>query len=80
MSESSTLLNRTEAPGRRYPLFIERGLLVLVFLGVWLLHSDVQSAVGGVLGSVAAWCGLPLLLLMCAEIIGRVIQSMRNDS
>ena len=29
-SETNTLLSREETPGRRYPLFVERLLLILV--------------------------------------------------
>lgn len=80
MTEPSTLLHRSESSGRRYPLFLERILLVLVIAGTWLLHPIVLDTLDGALGTLAAWCGLPLLLLMCAELIGRVIQSIRNDA
>jgi hypothetical protein len=39
-----------------------------------------MDALGGAVGTVAAWCGLPMLLLMCAELTGRVLQSVRNDA
>lgn len=80
MTEPSTLLHRSELPGRRYPLFLERIVLVLVIAGTWLLHPIVLDTLDGALGTLAAWCGLPLLLLMCAELIGRALQSVLNDA
>lgn len=80
MSDSPTIVNRSESSGRRYPLFVERVLLVLVIAGAWFLHPMVMDALDGAVGTVAAWCGLPLLLLMCAELAGRVLQSVRNDA
>ena len=80
MTEPSTLLHRSESPGRRYPLFLERIVLVLVIAGTWLLHPIVLDTLDGALGTLAAWGGLPLLLLMCAELIGRALQSVLNDA
>ena len=80
MTDAPTIVHRSESSGRRYPLFLERILLVLVIAGTWVLHPFVLDALDGAVGAVAAWCGLPLLLLMCAELTGRVLQSVRNDA
>tara|TARA_B100000459_G_scaffold92386_1_gene52268 strand:- start:7861 stop:8109 length:249 start_codon:yes stop_codon:yes gene_type:complete len=79
-SESTTLLQRDERQGRRYPLFVERLLLLTGIVGFWFLHPMVLEQVDGIGGTIAAWCGLPLLLLMVVEIVGRFVQTMRNDS
>lgn len=78
-SETTTLLHREELQGRRYPLYIERLLLVLVLIGIYVLHPKVVSLIDGTLGMLVAWCGLPLFLLLCAEMIGRFVQSMHKD-
>ncbi|MAI40625.1 MAG: hypothetical protein CMA09_04945 [Euryarchaeota archaeon] len=79
-SEPTTLLQRDEQQGRRYPLFVERLLLLTGIVGFWFLHPMVLEQVDGIGGTIAAWCGLPLVLLMVVEIVGRFVQTVRNDS
>ena len=79
-SETNTLLSRKETPGRRYPLFVERLLLILVVIGSIVLHPKVLEMVDGIFGTLVAWCGLPLLLLLCAELLGRIVQTLHSDS
>jgi len=79
-SEPTSLLQRDEKQGRRYPLFVERLLLLTGIVGFWFLHPMVLEQVDGIGGTIAAWCGLPLLLLMVVEIVGRFVQTVRNDS
>ena len=79
-SQNNTLLDRDEKQGRRYPLFVERLLLFSSLIGFWFIHPMVLEQLDGVGGVIAAWCVLPLLLLMSVEILGRVVQSVRNDS
>ena len=78
-SEPTTLLHRDERQGRRYPLFVERLLLLTGIVGFWFLHPMVLEQVDGIGGTIAAWCGLPLVLLMVIEIVGRFVQTVRND-
>tara|TARA_B110000967_G_scaffold174504_1_gene186710 strand:- start:2762 stop:3007 length:246 start_codon:yes stop_codon:yes gene_type:complete len=77
--ETNTLLSREEIQGRRYPLILERFLLLLVVVGSVLLHPKVLELNDGVFGTVAAWCGLPIFLLLCSELIGRMIQTLHSD-
>tara|TARA_B110000305_G_scaffold158371_1_gene175112 strand:- start:7862 stop:8107 length:246 start_codon:yes stop_codon:yes gene_type:complete len=79
-SETNTLLLREETPGKRYPLFVERLLLVLVVIGSIVLHSKVLETIDGVFGTFVAWCGLPMFLLLCAELFGRMVQILQSDS
>ena len=79
-SQNNTLLQRDEQQGRRYPLFVERLFLVSSLIGFWFIHPMVLEQLDGVGVVLAAWCVLPLLLLMAVEILGRVVQSVRNDS
>ena len=79
-SETDTLLSREETPGRRYPLFVERLFLVLVVIGSIVLHPKVLEMIDGIFGTLVAWCGLPLFLLLCAELLGRAVQTLRSDS
>mgnify|MGYP006107591925 CR=1 FL=1 len=77
--ETNTLLSREEIQGRRYPLIFERFLLLLVVVGSVLLHPKVLELNDGVFGTFAAWCGLPIFLLLCSELIGRMIQTLHSD-
>ncbi|MCP2504434.1 MAG: hypothetical protein NLN65_03980 [Candidatus Poseidoniaceae archaeon] len=79
-SETETLLLREETSGRRYPLFVERLFLILVVIGSIVLHPKVLEMVDGVFGTVVAWCGLPLFLLLCSELLGRIVQTLHSDS
>lgn len=78
-SETNTLFLREETQGKRYPLFVERLLLLLAVVGTIFLHPKVLEMIDGTLGVIVAWCGLPLFLLMCAELIGRMVQTMHSD-
>ncbi len=75
-SEMKTLAHRNESTGRRYPLVIERLLLLLAGVSFYFLYPYALDAGEGIIGSLAAWCGLPLLLLMCVELTARVVQSV----
>lgn len=77
--ETNTLLSREEIQGRRYPLILERFLLLLVVVGSVLLHPKVLELSDGVFGTFTAWCGLPIFLLLCSELIGRMIQTLHSD-
>jgi hypothetical protein len=77
-SEKNTFFSREEVQGRRYPLFVERLLLILVVVVSFLLHPKVLESIDGVFGTLAAWCGLPLFLLLCSELIGRMVQTMHK--
>jgi len=78
-SETTTLFSREETLGRRYPLFIERLLLLLVVIGFVVLHPKVLEMIDGTFGTIVAWCGLPLFLLLCSELIGRLVQTIHSD-
>ncbi|MBT60097.1 MAG: hypothetical protein CMA63_00910 [Euryarchaeota archaeon] len=75
MSDATPFLGRQEEQGRRYPLFLERFLLLMVLVAMWLLVPTVSDT-----SVVLAYCGLPVVLLMAAELIGRMIQSIRSDA
>ena len=78
-SEMNTLTHREESMGRRYPLLVERLLFVLACIGFYFLYPYALDLEEGILGSIAAWCGLPLLLLMCVELIGRMVQTIHSS-
>ncbi len=78
-SEPNTLTQRDETVGRRYPLFAERLMFVIACIGFYFLYPHALDIGEGIVGLLAAWCGLPLLLLMCVELIGRLIQSSHSS-
>jgi len=49
-------------------------------IGSIVLHPKVLEMVDGVFGTLVAWCGLPLFLLLCAELLGRIVQTLHSDS
>tara|TARA_B100001142_G_scaffold313553_1_gene350143 strand:+ start:4001 stop:4249 length:249 start_codon:yes stop_codon:yes gene_type:complete len=78
-SEMNTLAHREESMGRRYPLVVERLLFIFACIGFYFLYPYALDVGEGILGSIAAWCGLPLLLLMCVELIGRMVQTIHSS-
>lgn len=75
-SEVNTLTHRDESVGKKYPLIIERLLFFSACIGFYFLYPYALDLKEGIIGSLAAWCGLPLLLLMCVELLGRAVQSL----
>ena len=81
---SATLVGRNEKQGRRFPMWIERLLLVSVIATLYLFHDDVanyfqsQGATDW-LTLIAEWCLLPITLLILSELISRMIQSIHSD-
>jgi len=81
---SATLVGRNEKQGRRFPMWIERLLLVSVIATLYLFHDDVASyfqsqGAPDWLTLIAEWCLLPISLLILSELISRMIQSIHSD-
>ena len=79
-SETETLTLREESVGKRYPLILERFLLLSAVIGFFFLQPYILDSLDGALGIVASFCALPLILLFCVEMIGRIIQSLHASS
>lgn len=76
MIEHETLMGRDERQGAPYPLWIERGLLLLAIVTIAMYGGDLRTAAGGGgIGTVTAYVVVPLLLLALIETMGRWIQS-----
>ncbi len=76
-TETTTLAGRTEVIGRTYPSWVEK-LIFLSAVGgaIWLSLWIWQSSDWHVAGKwTVSLCGLPILVLIITEAIGRVIQS-----
>tara|TARA_B100000459_G_C8546983_1_gene187633 strand:- start:644 stop:814 length:171 start_codon:yes stop_codon:yes gene_type:complete len=54
-------------------------MFVIACIGFYFLYPHALDIGEGIVGLLAAWCGLPLLLLMCVELIGRLIQSSHSS-
>lgn len=81
---SATLVGRNEKQGRRFPMWIERLLLVSVIATLYLFHEDVANyfqsqGAPDWLTFIAEWCLLPITLLILSELISRMIQSIHSD-
>ena len=77
---SSTLLNRVESHGQRFPWYLEKlsfilVIIVAIFAGQWMWNDSGWD-------SFILWpmslCGLPLIAMFGAESISRVIQALHK--
>jgi hypothetical protein len=78
----STLLDRQETHGRRYPILIEKigfliSIAIAIYVGQWIWVESNWS-------NIALWgttiCGLPLGTLLLGEGIARIIQRIHVSS
>ena len=79
-SPATNLAGREEVIGRKYPIFLERLLLVGVIVVFILGYPEVSDRTGdGFVSLLSTWCLFPFVLLFSAEMIGRVIQAINRD-
>lgn len=80
MNEATTLTGRQEEPGKRYPLWIERTLLLVAAAVFFIYAADVSAAVDQpVLGTLTAYVVYPLVLLALVEMCGRILQNIHGS-
>lgn len=79
-SPATNLAGREELIGRKYPIILERLLLVGVIVVFILGYPEVSDRTGdGFVSLLSTWCLFPFVLLFSAEMIGRVIQAINRD-
>ena len=79
-SPATNLAGREEVIGRKYPIILERLLLVGVVVVFILGYPEVSDRTGdGYVSLLSTWCLFPFVLLFSAEMIGRVIQAINRD-
>lgn len=77
---ATNLAGREEVIGRKYPIILERLLLVGVIVVFILGYPEVSDRTGdGFVSLLSTWCLFPFILLFSAEMIGRVIQAINRD-
>ena len=77
---ATNLAGREEVIGRKYPIILERLLLVGVIVVFILGYPEVSDRTGdGFVSLLSTWCLFPFVLLFSAEMIGRVIQEINRD-
>ena len=77
---ATNLAGREEVIGRKYPIILERLLLVGVIVVFILGYPEVSDRAGdGFVSLLSTWCLFPFVLLFSAEMIGRVIQAINRD-
>ena len=77
---ATNLAGRKEVIGRKYPIILERLLLVGVIVVFILGYPEVSDRTGdGFVSLLSTWCLFPFVLLFSAEMIGRVIQAINRD-
>lgn len=79
-NEATTLMGREEHIGKRYPLWIERLLLLVAVVVFILARETIADAVDQpVVGVLLTYIAFPLTLLAGVELLGRALQrSMRS--
>ena len=79
-NEATTLMGREEHIGKRYPLWIERLLLLVAVVVFILARETITDAVDQpVVGVLLTYIAFPLTLLAGVELLGRALQrSMRS--
>lgn len=79
-TDATTLMSRQETVGKRYPLWMERLLLmgaILVFIFVRSTVADIVSQ--PFISVLLTYVAFPLALLAGVELLGRALQgSMRS--
>ena len=79
-SPATNLAGREEIIGRKYPIILERLLLVGVIVVFILGYPEVSDRTGdGFVSLLSTWCLFPFVLLFSAEMIGRVIQAINRN-
>ena len=79
-SPATNLAGREEVIGRKYPIILERLLLVGVIVVFIFGYPEVSDRTGdGFVSLLSTWCLFPFVLLFSAEMIGRVIQAINRD-
>lgn len=80
VNQETNLAGREERIGRKYPIILERILLLGVVVIFILGYQEVSDKTGeGFLSLVSTWCLFPFVLLFSAEMIGRLIQAINRD-
>ena len=79
-NEATTLMGREEHIGKRYPLWIERLMLLLAVVVFILTRETIADAVDQpVVGVLLTYIAFQLALLAGVELLGRALQrSMRS--
>ena len=79
-NEATTLMGREEHIGKRYPLWIERLMLLMAVVVFILTRETIADAVDQPVGGVLlTYIAFPLALLAGGELLGRALQrSMRS--
>jgi len=77
---ATNLAGREEVIGRKYPIILERILLIGVVVVFILGYPEVSDRTGdGFVSLLSTCCLFPFVLLFSAEMIGRVIQAINRD-
>ena len=79
-NEATTLMGREEHIGKRYPLWIERLMLLMAVVVFILTRETIADAVDQpVVGVLLTYIAFQLALLAGVELLGRALQrSMRS--
>lgn len=79
-NQETNLAGREEIIGRKYPIILERILLLGVIITFILGYQEVSDKTGeGFASLISTWCLFPFVLLFSAEMIGRVIQAINRN-
>ena len=83
MSEgvSTTILDRAETSGKKYPMIVEKVILLAGLILFIFTFSDVFGQFDNkLLSSLVTFIIYPFIILFTIEMIGRTIQKVHNDT
>ena len=78
---SKTILGREEISGKKYPMIVEKVILLAGLILFILTFSDVFGQFDNkLISSLVAFIIYPFMILFTTEMIGRTIQKVHNDN
>jgi hypothetical protein len=65
-------------PGKTYPLWLERILMIAFIVSLFVVPEMIRDSLDGAFGLVSAWCLYPFFAVCFIELVGRWIQSFQS--
>jgi hypothetical protein len=78
---ATTILDREENSGKKYPMIVEKLFLLLGVILFIFTYSEVFGMYENLwISSALTFMVYPFVILFTTEVLGRIIQRVHNDS
>ena len=78
---ATTILDREENSGKKYPMIVEKLILLLGVILFIFTYSEVFVLYQNIwISSALTFMVYPFVILFTTEVLGRIIQRVHNDS